>query len=216
MSGAQSLWAPGRRVLGLGLVAGYVDALGFILLGGVYASAMTGNTTQLAISLVRSQWAVVTPVGTTIGAFFLGALLASLMRRRLRRSPVELLLMAALILLVQAVRMCVPDSGWLELPMLAAAMAMQGQTITRFGVTSLQTIVVTSNLLRFAEALAARLSGEPGPDLVLPGCTWFGYALGAGGGTLASIWLGLPFLVPACVLSVVAVDLLILPPRGPD
>ncbi|RZK80849.1 MAG: DUF1275 domain-containing protein, partial [Methylobacterium sp.] len=41
--------------LGFGLVltalAGYVDALGFIRLGGLYTSFMSGNTTQFAVSL---------------------------------------------------------------------------------------------------------------------------------------------------------------------
>ena len=36
-----------RRIFILGLVAGYVDALSFVVLGGVFAGAMSGNTTHM-------------------------------------------------------------------------------------------------------------------------------------------------------------------------
>ena len=44
-----------RRVLSLALVAGYIDALGFFDLNGIYTAAMTGNTVQLGIDFVREQ-----------------------------------------------------------------------------------------------------------------------------------------------------------------
>ncbi|KAA8384579.1 DUF1275 domain-containing protein, partial [Acetobacter sp. DmW_136] len=44
-----------RRVLILGLVAGYVDALSFVDLGGVFAGAMTGNTTHMGASFISGN-----------------------------------------------------------------------------------------------------------------------------------------------------------------
>ena len=41
-------WQFGTGLLLTGL-AGYVDALGFVRLGGLYTSFMSGNTTQFAV-----------------------------------------------------------------------------------------------------------------------------------------------------------------------
>lgn len=37
---------------GLALLAGYVDAIGFLRLGGLFVSFMSGNSTRLAVALV--------------------------------------------------------------------------------------------------------------------------------------------------------------------
>lgn len=44
------------RVFILGLVAGYVDALSFVDLGGIFAGAMTGNTTHMGASFISGNW----------------------------------------------------------------------------------------------------------------------------------------------------------------
>ncbi|GBR09067.1 hypothetical protein AOE01nite_33690 [Acetobacter oeni] len=38
-------------VLSLGLIAGYVDAAGYVELRGIFTAAMTGNATTFGISL---------------------------------------------------------------------------------------------------------------------------------------------------------------------
>lgn len=52
LSPSSSVRVSARRILVLDLLAGYVDALGFVYLGGLFASAMTGNTTHLAAALL--------------------------------------------------------------------------------------------------------------------------------------------------------------------
>ncbi|MDM8353607.1 DUF1275 family protein, partial [Brevundimonas diminuta] len=37
-------------------LAGYVDSLGFLHLGGVFVSFMSGNTTRLAVNLAEGRW----------------------------------------------------------------------------------------------------------------------------------------------------------------
>jgi uncharacterized membrane protein YoaK (UPF0700 family) len=64
--------------LGFGLIltalAGYVDALGFIRLGGLYTSFMSGNTTQFAVALGHDTPLLAILPGLLIAAFMLGAL----------------------------------------------------------------------------------------------------------------------------------------------
>ena len=39
--------------VGLALLAGYIDALGFLSLGGYFVSFMSGNSTRSAVDLVQ-------------------------------------------------------------------------------------------------------------------------------------------------------------------
>jgi uncharacterized membrane protein YoaK (UPF0700 family) len=222
----QGIGIPVRRVLSLGLVAGYVDALGFLDLNGIYTAAMTGNTVQLGIAFVREQWPHFAVVAATLGAFFCGALFSSFIRRRLPHPALELLIMAPLVLVAQAVRLYVPNPIAIELPLLAVVMAMQGETISRVGGMPIQTIVVTNNLLKFADGIVGRYlsygkrpqatGGNTGrstqADVVLPGCAWLAYTVGAGSAAVASVYLSLPFIAPAALLVLTTVDLLVTRP----
>lgn len=69
-----------RCVFILGLVAGYVDALSFVDLGGVFAGAMTGNTTHMGASLIDGNWRQGLLLTAVLGLFFLAAILSSLVR----------------------------------------------------------------------------------------------------------------------------------------
>jgi uncharacterized membrane protein YoaK (UPF0700 family) len=222
----QGIGIPVRRVLSLALVAGYVDALGFIDLNGIYTAAMTGNTVQLGIALVREQWPHFAVVAATLGAFFCGGLFSSFTRRRLPHPALELLIMVPLVLAAQAVRLYVPNPIAIELPLLAVVMAMQGETISRVGGMPIQTIVVTNNLLKFADGIVGRYlsygkrpqatGGNTGrstqADVVLPGCAWLAYTVGAGSAAVASVYLSLPFIAPAALLVLTTVDLLVTRP----
>jgi uncharacterized membrane protein YoaK (UPF0700 family) len=219
----QGIGIAARRVFCLGMVAGYIDALGFIDLNGIYTAAMTGNTVQLGIAFVLEQWPHFAVAGGTVGAFFLGGLLSSFIRRRLPYPALELLMMAALVLGAQAVRLYVPSPVGIELPLLAVAMAMQGETISRFSGVPIQTIVVTNNLLKLADAIVGRYvpfgnrsratggtAGRPTPaDVVLPGCAWLAYTVGASSGALANLHLSLPLIAPAALLAITTLDLLV-------
>ncbi|WP_395664512.1 YoaK family protein [Methylocella sp.] len=213
-SRAPGLCANVRRILALGLVAGYVDAVGFLDLGGVHIAAMTGDTIELGISAARDDRARLVGVAATIAAFFAGGLAAGCLRRRAPCPAVALTVMIGLILSAQLVRSIRPDPVAVELPLLALAMATQGQALSRFGGARVQTVVVTSNLLNFADAavgrrFAPRAAGAARPDaaeVVLPACVWLGHAFGAVGGALAVMRLPLPLIAPALALLVVAAD----------
>ena len=62
--------------LSLGLLltatAGWVDAIGFLRLGGLYPSFMSGNTTQLGVALSHDDWHLVEMAATILGLFFVG------------------------------------------------------------------------------------------------------------------------------------------------
>ncbi|WP_213767671.1 DUF1275 family protein [Caballeronia sp. dw_19] len=207
-----------RRVVVLAAVAGYVEVIGFMDVGGIYPGIMTGNTVQLGMTFAKAQWARFGLIAFAVGLFFVGGIISSLIKRHLRRPPLELLVMAGILFVASVVRLHASVRIPVELPLLALAMAMQGETIATFGGVSLQTIVVTNNMVKFSDALVGRyLLGPAGqqslkvPELkevLMPGLAWLSYSVGAGAGATAAAWLQLPLLVPAVMLVFIVADLL--------
>jgi len=210
-----------RRTIGLGFVAGFVNTVGFFDLH-VYPGIMSGNTVQLGISLARSDWHLLRLTALTIASFFVGGIAGSLIRRHLRRPPLELIVMAVLLLVATAVRTKANNTIPVELGLLAMAMAMQGETVSRIGTVSIQTVVVTNNLVHFADALVGRFLSAPAAtegqdahmrptvtDVAIPGCAWASYTIGACAGALATVAVRAPLLFPILVVVLLVVDMLL-------
>ena len=64
--------------MGLSGLAGFVDALGFLSLGGFFVSFMTGNTTRLGIELAQGRLDGILLAGMIIVLFVLGVVCGSL------------------------------------------------------------------------------------------------------------------------------------------
>ena len=81
-------------------LAGYVDALGFLALGGLFVSFMSGNSTQLAVGLA-SHNAVLGIAAGLIVCFLAGVVLGAFVATGAgrRRKPAVLLLVAFALLL---------------------------------------------------------------------------------------------------------------------
>ena len=204
-----------RRIICLGLVGGYLNAIGFLDLGGLYPAAMTGNTTQLGLAIVKLEWSRVFLIGSTILCFFAGGMLSGILQRVLVHPALELLLMIVMVILVQIVRVEVSDPMPWELPLLAFTLAMQGETVTRFTGSTLQTVVVTNTLLKFGDGLVGRYikysAGDRAPieNVAIPGTAWLSYLAGAGLGVLASLYLSYPLVPSLIILTVLAIDILV-------
>jgi uncharacterized membrane protein YoaK (UPF0700 family) len=210
-----------RRTIGLGFVAGFVNTVGFFDLH-VYPGIMTGNTVQLGTALERSDWHLLRLTGLTIAFFFVGGIAGSLIRRHLRRQPLELIVMAVLLLAATPVRTRASNAIPVELGLLAMAMAMQGETVSRIGTVSIQTVVVTNNLLHFTDALVGRFLSAPAAtegqgthssptvtEVAIPGCAWASYSIGACVGALAIGAVRAPLLFPIFVVVLLVVDMLL-------
>jgi uncharacterized membrane protein YoaK (UPF0700 family) len=92
---------PGHvRSLAVGLagLAGFVDAIAFLQLGGFFVSFMSGNSTRLGVGLAQASQAAGV-AGGLVGSFVLGVVIGSLAGRRagFRQRPVVLALVSALL-----------------------------------------------------------------------------------------------------------------------
>ena len=174
-------------VLALGLIAGYVDAVGYVELHGIFTAAMTGNSTTFGIALADGDRVRTVAVGTVLALFFCGALGASLLRRVLPAYRHEWLWMAGLLIVAQSVHWshAAGSSSRVETLLLAVAMAMQGEALSRFSGVSVQTIVVTNNIVKFSDNIAGflyaiwRKENEFTLVSTLPGLGWAGCIAGA-------------------------------------
>jgi uncharacterized membrane protein YoaK (UPF0700 family) len=199
------------------IAAGYVDAIGYLALGHVFASNMTGNTVLLAIAAAEGELHLALTYVLTLAAFFLGAIAAVIVKRASGLVYMPLLLAAALLVSAPV------TAAWQLAPLLllATAMGLQGGSISTFGRTNLQTVVITSTLMKLAEGLVdwlwrtARRDGKTADSGTLPlfATAWLSYALGAGMGALAIDRIRYVFLVPALLLLLAALELAVARPR---
>ncbi|MEQ1784052.1 MAG: YoaK family protein [Hyphomonadaceae bacterium] len=186
--------------VGAAALAGFVDATGFLSLGGFFVSFMSGNSTRLAVGIAGIPGEALI-AGRLILCFVLGVIAGSLVgaaARKMRR-PVVLLLVAALVALGAALAGAAEDMAVL---FVAGAMGAENTTFERDGEVSIGLTYMTGTLVKLGQRLAGAIMG--GPKLA-----WAPYALlwlGLVGGALtgASLWpfFGLAGLWIAAVAAV--------------
>lgn len=185
---AQSLRSQ-MLAVGIAAVAGYVDAVAFLQLGGFFVSFMSGNTTRLGVDLAENHNAAFL-AATLIAAFVVGATAGSLLGRQTRPGQKAIILGLVSILLSCASPLLGGSVANLGALLLATAMgavnsAFEENGDTRFGVT-----YMTGALVKVGQRLATALNGGPlwdwAPYLML----WGGLAIGASVGAAASEKLG--------------------------
>src|SRR6478735_12282982 len=82
----------------LSMLAGYVDGIGFLHLGGLFVSFMSGNSTRMGVSLAEADWLKAAEAFGLIVLFVIGAAAGSLIvLRRGNRQPLLLVVEAALL-----------------------------------------------------------------------------------------------------------------------
>ncbi len=171
-----------RRVqalaIGLTALAGYVDALGFVHLGGFFVSFMSGNSTRLGVGLAQaSRNAQI--AGGLIGLFVAGVMSGSLVGRfsgRHRRAAVLAFVAVAL-----ATGAAASTFGFARVTIAAMAIAMgaENAVFEQDGEAKIGLTYMTGNLVKIGYRLTDTLVGGPrfgwAPYLLL----WVGLVTGA-------------------------------------
>ncbi|MFT3722865.1 MAG: YoaK family protein [Hyphomonadaceae bacterium] len=186
--------------VGSSALAGYVDAIGFLSLGGFFVSFMSGNSTRLAVGIAGVP-AEALIAGRLIASFLVGVILGSLVGRAAgqKRRPVVLALVAALLAAgAGTAGLNAPDIAVL---FVAAAMGAENTTFERDGEVSIGLTYMTGTLVKLGQRLAATLTGGPAWAWLPYALLWLGLVTGAVIGALAFPVIGLAGLWFAAAIA---------------
>lgn len=208
----------GDRTLAVGLaaLAGYVDALGFLKLGGLFVSFMSGNSTRLAVGLTKGS-----PVAATAAALILsfaaGVVVGSVVGRASGswRKPGVL---AAVVALLSLAAIAGSLSAFtLATLLMASSMGAANGVFQREGEVTIGVTYMTGTLVKFAQHLEGSFHGGARltwvPYLIL----WCGLVTGAiaGAAAYSSLDLGALWLAAGYGVLLTVGATLLRPTRGP-
>jgi uncharacterized membrane protein YoaK (UPF0700 family) len=176
--------------VGLSALAGYVDALGFIQLGGFFVSFMSGNSTRLGVGLVNRAHNAGVASGL-IGLFVIGVIIGSLVGRRARshRRAVVLILVGMTLAIAAALNATGAASAAIVL--MVIAMGAENAVFERDGEVHIGLTYMTGTLVKFGQRLADAATGGARFAWASYLFLWLGLVGGAVAGAATSPHIGL-------------------------
>jgi uncharacterized membrane protein YoaK (UPF0700 family) len=212
----------------LALVAGYVDAVCFDRIFGVFPANQSGNAVLLGIGLGEGRGGEAWRPAVAIIGFAFGIVLAIVLGSRVRRRHRPALILGSEVLLLVPLTVVLLDtahpaselsgvaSGVL-LVLTACAMGLQTEVIRRVAGVGVATTYQSGAIARLAELLAQRATPDAvrpaapiGPGLVVLGLVLVAYIAGAAFGAALGDWRP-TMLVPSLVLVIVGMTVSLVP-----
>jgi len=169
----------------LSALAGYIDAIGFISLGGFFVSFMTGNSTRLGIEIARGNLEGIAVAGSVLATFVGGVVLGALLARaagRWRRAAV-----------LAWVTICLAAGAYFDglgqmtpsIGALLLAMSASNSVFTRNGEVTIGVTYMTGALVKMGQQIANALTGGPKFAWLRNFVLWLGLLIGAVAGGAA-------------------------------
>jgi len=175
----------------LSALAGYVDGVGFLHLGGLFVSFMSGNSTRLGVNLADGHWSSAAEAIGLIALFVVGAAAGSLIVFARSFHGQGWVLLAEAFLLVAAALFHVFGAPLLAIVAMVLAMGLENAVFQAEGGAGLGLTYVTGALVKVGQLAAAALTGGRRwawlPNLLL----WAALVAGAAGGACAYRWINL-------------------------
>jgi len=143
----------------LSALAGYVDAIGFLHLGGLFVSFMSGNSTRMGVSLSEGQWSSAATSLGLIALFVIGAAAGSLivLGHGVNRQP--WILLAEAVLLAIAALCYAFGSSNAAVAAIVLAMGLENAVFQIHGGAGLGLTYVTGALVKVGQLAAVALTG---------------------------------------------------------
>ena len=185
---------------GLSALAGYVDAIGFLTLGGFFVSFMSGNSTRFGVAVAMGQWDLAATALGLIGLFVVGVVLGSTAARRAgeERKSVVLALEAALLAL--GAGLLSAGRPLLGMVLVVLAMGVENTVFQKGGDVRVGLTYMTGTLVRVGQRIATALHGGARWDWVPFLLLWIGLAAGGSLGALMFLRLGVTALWAAAAV----------------
>lgn len=198
--------------VGLSALAGYVDALGFIQLGGFFVSFMSGNSTRLGVGLINRAHNAAIASGL-IGLFVIGVIVGSLVGRRARshRRAVVLILVGTTLAIAAVLNATGAASAAIVL--MVIAMGAENAVFERDGEVHIGLTYMTGTLVKVGQRLADALTGGARFAWVPYLFLWLGLVGGAVAGAatyphfgLGGLWFAAGFALLLAVAAMLTND----------
>ncbi|PTR31394.1 uncharacterized membrane protein YoaK (UPF0700 family) [Rhodococcus sp. OK519] len=175
-------------------LAGFVDAMGFITLGGFFVSFMSGNSTKLAVSAADGLVTTALTGAGVVALFVVGVMIGSVTGRRFgdRHRPAVLTLVTSLLVLAALAHLL----GWtpVAISLMVTAMGAENTTFEREGEVSISLTYMTGTLVKMGQRLVTALSGGERWGWIRHFLLWVAMLVGAFLGATAYRFVGLDAL----------------------
>src|ERR1700686_4121697 len=200
----------------LSAVAGYVDGIGFLHLGGLFVSFMSGNSTRMGVSLAEGQWLSAAEAFGLIALFVIGAAAGSLivLGRGANRQPWLLLVEA---LLLAAAALCYGFGlSSVAVAAIVLAMGLENAVFQIHGGAGLGLTYVAGALVKVGQLAALALTGGARWGWASNLLLWAALVAGSLCGALAYHWINLAaiWFAAAAALALSAVSAFLTRPGG--
>jgi len=181
-------------------VAGYVDAIGFLKLGGFFVSFMSGNSTRLGVGLATGHLEAALTALVLIALFVAGVVLGALVANRAGEGRRATVMALEAVLLATAAGLIAFGHDRAGVAAMVLAMGAENAVFQRNGDVGVGLTYMTGALVKAGQRIAAALTGGDrwawGPYVLL----WAGLTLGGALGALAYLRLGVMALWGAAML----------------
>ncbi|MDH6180211.1 uncharacterized membrane protein YoaK (UPF0700 family) [Microbacteriaceae bacterium SG_E_30_P1] len=187
----------------LSALAGFVDAIAFIYLGGFFVSFMSGNTTVGSVELAQGgDWA---PAFLIVAAFVIGVIAGTVITRVASRPAPWVLAAVTLLLLVGTLLTGMGLPTVVPAVLIAAGMGAINTVFARDGGPALGLTYMTGALVKMAQELVSAFTGGSRTAWLRQLALWSAIAIGAIAGALAYGAIGITAMWSAVVGAVAAV-----------
>ncbi len=187
----------------LSALAGYVDAIGFLQLGGYFVSFMSGNSTRLVVSYIDADKPHLILIAAIIVFFVLGALLGTLLNHSLKSNNQFFLLTFVSGLLFAAAAFSECGFDYIAVVLMTMAMGAENITFQRDGDIAIGLTYMTGTLVKLGQHIAFAFLGRDQFGWVPYLLLWAGLISGGAAGVvsfklialhslwIAALWAGL-------------------------
>ena len=185
-------------------LAGFIDALGYLSLSGVFVSFMSGNSTRFAVGVREGTLhaAAFLPLGIIV-IFVIGVMIGRTIRHFPPQKPSTSVLgfMSVMLLgagLLQGFHVTMP-----AITLMTISMGAANNVFFRGGEVSVGVTYMTGTLVKFGQRLAGKLLGEKDHNCLPYLLLWSGLVSGAVLGAIGYDFFGLHILWAGIALSVI-------------
>jgi uncharacterized membrane protein YoaK (UPF0700 family) len=175
----------------LSALAGSVDGIGFLHLGGLFVSFMSGNSTRMGVFLAEKDWSNALAAFGLVALFVTGAAAGSLMVLSAGARRQALVLLAEALLLTAAALAHVLGLEIAAVAAIVLAMGLENAVFQIDGGSGLGVTYVTGALVKAGQLIAAALTGGSRWGWLPNVLMWAALVAGAAAGALGYAWINL-------------------------